>query len=82
MTTISYIPIGICADKIEIEVQDNIVTKVNIVGGCQGNSEGLARLIEGMSVEEVIVRLEGIKCQQETSCPDQVAQALKKMLIT
>jgi uncharacterized protein (TIGR03905 family) len=80
MKTICYVPIGICASVIEIEVQDNIVVKVNIAGGCEGLSKGLARLVEGMQVEEVIARLEGIKCQQDTSCPDQLAQALKTML--
>lgn len=80
MQTIRYIPTGICADLIEIEIEGNIVKKVNIMGGCEGNRKGLARLVEGMSVEEVIARLEGITCQNETSCPDQLAQALKSML--
>lgn len=80
MKTLLYKPTGICADEIEIEIQDQIVQRINIKGGCEGNRQGLARLIEGMAVEEVITRLEGIQCQNGTSCPDQLAQALKKLL--
>jgi uncharacterized protein (TIGR03905 family) len=80
MEIIRYVPTGICAEAIEIEIEDNIVKKVNIIGGCEGNRQAIARLVEGMPVQEVINRLEGIQCQNETSCPDQLAQALKTML--
>lgn len=80
MKKICYIPTGVCADEILIEVEAGIVKKVYFTGGCQGNRIGIARLVEGMTVEEVIKRLEGIVCQNDTSCPDQLAQALKNML--
>lgn len=80
MKKICYFPVGVCSDEILIEINDGIIKKVRIKGGCQGNQQGIARLVEGMTVEEVIRRLEGIECQNDTSCPDQLAQALKNML--
>lgn len=70
---------GVCSQEIHVEVEDDIVTSVKIVGGCAGNTVGVSRLAEGMHVDEVIDRLEGIPCGfKGTSCPDQLAQALKK----
>jgi uncharacterized protein (TIGR03905 family) len=80
MTVLKYIPTGVCAEEIHIEIADEIVKKVTIVGGCEGNRQAIARLVEGVPVREVITRLEGISCQNNTSCPDQLAQALKTML--
>lgn len=70
---------GVCSREINFEVKDNKVTNVNFVGGCSGNTQGVARLIEGMDIDEAIKRLEGIHCgPRPTSCPDQLAKALKQ----
>lgn len=70
---------GVCSNSIEFSIENDIVTKVSIIGGCAGNSSGICKLVEGMPVSEVISRLEGIKCgYRSTSCPDQLAQALKE----
>ncbi|HWR56720.1 MAG: TIGR03905 family TSCPD domain-containing protein [Bacillota bacterium] len=79
MKKICYIPAGVCAHEILLEIEAGIVKRAYIKGGCEGISVGIARLVEGMTVEEVIRRLEGISCQNGTSCPDQLAQALKDM---
>ena len=69
---------GVCSREIQFDVVDNKVTNVQFVGGCSGNTQGVARLVEGMDIDEVITRLEGVKCgMKSTSCPDQLAQALK-----
>ncbi len=71
---------GTCSSSIEIEVKEGIVESVKFVGGCHGNTQGLAALVKGMKVEDVIEKLEGIRCGfRPTSCPDQLAQALKKI---
>lgn len=70
---------GTCSQMITFEVNDNIVTNVTYYGGCNGNLKGIAKLVEGMNIDEVITRLEGIQCgMKATSCPDQLAQALKE----
>ncbi|MBP3600586.1 MAG: TIGR03905 family TSCPD domain-containing protein [Clostridia bacterium] len=75
---ISYKTKGVCSRSILIDVEDNIVKKVQFEGGCNGNTKGIAALVEGMPVDEVIARLEGIKCGfKGTSCPAQLAEALK-----
>lgn len=72
---------GVCSQEIHFELDGNKVTNVEFVGGCSGNTQGVARLIEGMDVNEAISRLDGIKCGfRPTSCPDQLAQALKAAL--
>ena len=72
---------GVCSQKIDFEIVDNKVTNVQFMGGCNGNTQGVARLVEGMDVNEAITRLEGITCgPKSTSCPDQLAKALKKAL--
>ena len=79
MEKIIYATKGVCARQIEIEVEDNVISKVKFVGGCAGNTQGVARLLVGMSVDEAITRLEGIRCGfKSTSCPDQLSQALKE----
>ena len=76
---ISYNTSGTCARRIEIDVEDGIVKNVEYIGGCSGNTQGVAALVKGMTVEEAISRLEGIRCGfKSTSCPDQLARALKK----
>ncbi len=68
---------GVCAAKIVFEVEDDIVSNVRFIGGCSGNTQGVAKLAEGMSRDELIKRLEGIRCgMKSTSCPDQLAKAL------
>ena len=75
-----YTPAGICARSITINVENGMVTDVQFVGGCNGNLKGIGSLVRGMGVEEVIERLEGITCgPKSTSCPDQLAKALKAM---
>lgn len=76
---ISYIPKGVCSKQINIEVEDGIVQNVEYIGGCNGNLKGIGSLVKGMKVEDVIAKLENIKCgYKNTSCPDQLAQALKE----
>ena len=78
----SYRPQGVCSRQINFDVVDGKVTNVQFVGGCAGNTQGVARLIEGMEVNEAIRRLDGIRCgYKPTSCPDQLAQALKKAAV-
>lgn len=73
-----YTPSGICAVDIDFEVENDVVKKVNFTGGCNGNHKGLNALIQGMKVDEAIERLSGITCgPRNTSCPDQLACALK-----
>lgn len=69
---------GTCSREIRFEVKDGIVTDVAFVSGCRGNTQGVARLAEGRNVDEVIAALEGIQCRNGTSCPDQLARALKE----
>ena len=79
--TIDYKTKGTCSSRMRIEVEDGVVRDIQITGGCDGNLQGLSRLVTGMKVEDVIARLEGIRCGfKPTSCPDQLAQALKQAL--
>ena len=73
---------GVCAQGIEFEIDDNKkVHNIKFTGGCSGNTQGVASLVEGMEVEEVIKRLKGIDCGgRGTSCPDQLAKALEQYL--
>ena len=72
---------GTCSRQIEIEVEDGIVRSVAFTGGCHGNQQGVAALVRGMKAAEAVARLEGIDCRgRGTSCPDQLAKALKKAL--
>lgn len=72
---------GVCARSITFDIVDGVVVNVQFEGGCNGNTQGVSRLIEGMPVEEAIRRMEGIRCGfKGTSCPDQLAQALKEAL--
>ncbi|MDE5965281.1 MAG: TIGR03905 family TSCPD domain-containing protein [Lachnospiraceae bacterium] len=72
---------GTCSQQITYEIRDGKVYNVSFLGGCNGNTQGVAKLVEGMDAQEVISRLEGIKCGfKQTSCPDQLAKALKSEL--
>ena len=69
---------GVCSQMITFTVEDNKVSNVKFFGGCNGNLKGISALVEGMDVEDVIARVEGVTCgSKATSCPDQLAQALK-----
>lgn len=70
---------GVCSSGIDFDVVDNKVTNVKFIGGCSGNTQGVAALIEGMDIDEAIRRIEGIKCGfRPTSCPDQLSKALRQ----
>ena len=72
---------GTFARQIEFEIDNNIIHNVRFTGGCMGNTQGVARLVEGMEIHDAISRMEGIDCNGKgTSCPDQLAKALKKFL--
>ena len=75
----SYTPKGVCSRQIEFEIDNGILKNVRFTGGCPGNLKALSALVEGMPYEEVLKRLSGIQCGfRPTSCPDQLAQALKE----
>ena len=77
--TIEYRPKGTCSRTMSVDVEEGIIKTVRIEGGCSGNLQGISRLVEGMAVDEAIGRMEGIRCGfKATSCPDQLAQALKQ----
>lgn len=80
MKTFDFTPKGVCSRGIHLEVDDsNTITSVKFIGGCAGNTQGVARLAEGRKVDDVIEILKGIRCgMKSTSCPDQLACALKE----
>lgn len=72
---------GTCSQAIQLELDGDVIKSVEFVGGCAGNTQGVASLVQGMKAEEAIARLEGIRCGfKPTSCPDQLAKALKLAL--
>ena len=71
---------GTCSQWILIEADGDTLTKVEFVGGCAGNTQGVASLVQGMKIDEVIARLKGIQCRAGTSCPDQLSRALEKFV--
>ena len=74
-----YIPTGVCSKKIVYTINDDIIDNIQIVGGCPGNLLGINELCKGKKVEDVILKLENIKCGfKNTSCPDQIAKGLKE----
>ena len=75
-----YTPEGVCSKQMIFEIEGNIVKSVKIIGGCAGNTLGISRLVEGLTIDEVIKRLKGIPCGfRGTSCPDQLALGLEKL---
>lgn len=73
-----YKTTGTCSSRIIFEIEDNKIKNVKFIGGCNGNLKGIGALVEGMDIDEVIARTQGITCgMKRTSCPDQLAQALK-----
>ena len=76
----TYEPNGVCSRQINFEVENGIVTKLEVIGGCNGNLQGISKLVIGMKVEDVINKLKGIDCKGKgTSCPDQIARALEEI---
>lgn len=76
-----YKPRGVCAQMMEIDIDDGIVTDISILGGCNGNLKGISSLVRGMKAEDVIERLRGIRCgMKNTSCPDQIAIAIQEAI--
>ena len=74
-----YIPRGVCSRAIKIELDGDTIKNVQFVGGCNGNTQGIASLVRGMKVDDAISRMEGITCgNKPTSCPDQLAKALRQ----
>ena len=74
-----YKPVGVCSKLIRVDVENDVVENVEFVGGCNGNLKGICSLVRGMTVDEAISRLQGITCgYKSTSCPDQLAYALKQ----
>ena len=76
-----YQPKGVCSKAIDVEVEEGIIKSVQFTGGCNGNTQGISKLVVGMKAEEAISSLRGIKCGfKNTSCPDQLACALQEIL--
>ncbi len=84
MEKVIITPKNVCSRQIEVEHENGIIKHVKFVGGCQGNTQGVAVLLEGRKIDEIIPLLEGIKCRGsrtgETSCPAQLAEGLKEAL--
>ena len=81
MDRFSYQTRGVCSRQIDVEIEDDVIKAVKYHGGCSGNTQGVAALVVGMTPEEAIRRLKGIRCGfKSTSCPDQLAQALEGYL--
>ncbi|MBQ6273560.1 MAG: TIGR03905 family TSCPD domain-containing protein [Oscillospiraceae bacterium] len=79
--TYTYYPRGVCSQRMDLEVEDGVIRRVEVLGGCSGNLQGISRLVVGMRAEDAIERMEGIRCGgKPTSCPDQLAKALKACL--
>lgn len=78
--TYEFTPSGVCSRKMLIEVEDGVVQDLKVIGGCNGNLQGISALVKGMKIEDVIAKLDGLRCGgKSTSCPDQLAQALKEI---
>ena len=78
--TFNYTPKGVCSRNISIETEGDTVVSVKFTGGCNGNTTGISRLVAGMKIDDVIAKLENTQCGfRGTSCPDQLAQALKQI---
>lgn len=81
MEILTFKPQGVCSREMVVEHENGVIISLKVIGGCHGNLQGIAKLVEGMKVEEVIKRLSNIKCgYKQTSCPDQLAQGLKQLL--
>ena len=78
-----YKPQGVCSTEIIIDIENDIIQDLQVIGGCHGNLQGIAKLVKGMRVHEVISKIKGIDCRgRGTSCPDQIAKALEEYKAT
>jgi uncharacterized protein (TIGR03905 family) len=78
---VNFTPRGVCARNMNFDIEDGVIKNLKVMGGCNGNLKGIASLVEGMKIEEVVAKLEGIDCNGKgTSCPDQLAKAVKAYL--
>ena len=81
MASYTYTPRGTCSRKIDFTLENGIVKEVRFTGGCSGNTQGVASLVQGMKAEDAIARLKGIRCgSKATSCPDQLSRALEEAM--
>lgn len=81
MAHYEYITRGVCSRKIEFDIEGNVVKNVRFFSGCNGNTQGVSRLVEGMDANEAVRRLKGIDCNgRGTSCPDQLAKAISEVI--
>ncbi len=79
--TYTYRPKGVCSQQIIIDLNDDVIESVKVLGGCHGNLQGISALVRGMKAQDAIERLRGIRCGfKTTSCPDQIAKALEEAL--
>lgn len=79
--TYTYRPKGVCSQQIIIDLNDDVIENLRVLGGCAGNLQGISALVRGMKAQEAIERLRGIRCGfKTTSCPDQIAKALEEAL--
>ena len=79
--TVEYDPRGVCSRHMSVSAEDGVITNVEVFGGCDGNLQGISRLVVGMKVEDAIERLQGIDCGGKvTSCPEQLSKAMQKLL--
>lgn len=79
--TYTYTPKGVCSRRMTVELEDGIIRSVQVEGGCNGNLQGISRLVVGMTAQDAIERMKGIRCGfRPTSCPDQLSQALEQAL--
>lgn len=79
--TVEYTPRGVCSRKMIISAEDSVITDAQVIGGCNGNNQGVCRLVVGMKLEDAILKLRGIDCGgRGTSCPDQLTIAMQELL--
>lgn len=79
METFVYQPQGVCSSKMEFEMDGDVIRNVTVIGGCNGNLQGICRILRNKHIDEVLEAFEGVRCGfKPTSCPDQIAQALKQ----
>jgi len=79
--TVTYTPRGVCSREMKVEVEDGVIRNVTVIGGCNGNLQGICKLVQGRRAEEVHGLLKGIRCGgKPTSCPDQLSVALEKAM--
>ena len=78
---VNFTPRGVCARNMSFDIEDGVIKNLKVTGGCNGNLKGIASLVEGMKISDVVAKLEGIDCNGKgTSCPDQLAKAVKPYL--